>query len=347
MDTKRSIIVMQHHILVSIFIALLFITSSISQPIYIHHHHRHSRVNNRTLTPTSHKNHGRSRNHGGGQRPVGCSQRSSRSCNRRGPSHCDPLYEYLFETCGHWPFPRNSTDNPFLCKPSPPPPPSCPPPPPPPVICPPPPPPPSPPPPSPPPPSPPPPSPPPPSPPPPSPPPPPLVASPPPPVPTPSPIVLSPPPDYILPPAIPDLPPFDPFHNPWFSPPANLINPPPLVPISFSPPGFETNPPLVPIFSPPETNPGQIPLLPPLINPGQQFPPAFNPPELNPPEFNPGEQFPPVFNPPEFNPPEFNPGEQFPPQLPFTFTPPVESTMPFPGIGDTPEIIMPPPVDLP
>ncbi|KAJ6944180.1 hypothetical protein NC652_009560 [Populus alba x Populus x berolinensis] len=96
-----------------IVLVLLLITQSLSEAVPHLKHQEITKGKDREEKRSSNGSSGR----GGG--------RQSRSGGRssRGPSNCDPLFQYLFGTCGQWPFPTSpSPNNPFQSSPRPSPP---------------------------------------------------------------------------------------------------------------------------------------------------------------------------------------------------------------------------------
>ncbi|CAD5312843.1 unnamed protein product [Arabidopsis thaliana] len=93
MKAKQLLVV---GLLLSLLLLIIHTTESISD------YEVKSNVNVEALTVEEQKQSNRGR-------------RSSGSSRNRGRRSCDPLYQYLFDTCGHWPFPTTpSPENPFL-----------------------------------------------------------------------------------------------------------------------------------------------------------------------------------------------------------------------------------------
>lgn len=95
---------------IAILLALLLITESLSEA--------RAHLKHKQITRGKEKEEKRIRTSSGStrSRSSGGSGRQSRSSGRRsrGSSNCDPLFQYLFRSCGQWPFPTSiSPDNPF------------------------------------------------------------------------------------------------------------------------------------------------------------------------------------------------------------------------------------------
>ncbi|KAB5564896.1 hypothetical protein DKX38_004950 [Salix brachista] len=94
-----------------VLLALLLLTEALSEAI--------PRFKHQEITQGKDREEKRSSS-GGGRSSRGGGRRSRRP---RGSSNCDPLFQYLFGTCGQWPFPTPpSPDNPFQPSPRPSPP---------------------------------------------------------------------------------------------------------------------------------------------------------------------------------------------------------------------------------